>query len=67
MAQADLGVVNADGGGKVGTIICFVSPAFMCQRAVYKLGPQADKGHQQEAIMAIALMVVVFFLGLTGV
>lgn len=63
MVVTDLGLINAVGGGTLGTALVFVFPAFMFERAVL------DKPGKRtwEVYAVLSLMVVGVVGGLVGV
>ncbi|CAB9530482.1 Putative sodium-coupled neutral amino acid transporter 11 [Seminavis robusta] len=64
----DLGLVNAVGGGTLGTIVVFVFPAIMFRAAVEQQHPDdIDDGSLWEVNFAIALMWFGIILGIVGV
>lgn len=63
----DLGMVNAVGGGSLGTLVVFVFPAFMYRGYVRNLGSEASRSQKREASFAIGLMCIGIMMGSVGV
>ena len=64
----DLGLVNAVGGGSLGTIVVFVFPALMFRAAVEQQHPDdIDERLLREANFAVALMWFGIVMGIVGV
>lgn len=64
----DLGVVNAVGGGSLGTIVVFVFPALMYRAAIENQHPDdIEGGSLMEVNCAIALMWFGIVIGIIGV
>ena len=65
---SDLGIVNAVGGGSLGTIVVFVFPALMFRAAVENQHPDdIERGSLVEVNCAIALMWGGIVIGAIGV
>jgi len=64
----NLGMVNAVGGGLLGTAVVFVFPALMYQGVVTEhLGIESTKEQRHEVIFAIVLMWMGIIMGAIGV
>jgi sodium-coupled neutral amino acid transporter 11 len=62
----DLGLINAIGGGALGTLLCFVFPALMYRKAVIKSAAE-DPAEIRQSRLAMFLMFIGIFLGVVGV
>jgi len=64
----DLGMINAVGGGTLGTVIVFLFPTVMYRDVVYEfLKDQATEFQRKEVAFACILMFLGLVLGATGV
>ena len=63
----DLGLVNAVGGGSLGTLVVFVFPSLMFRAQVRTLGDEASSWQKHEAFLVVGLMWVGIFMGSVGV
>jgi len=63
----DLGMVNAIGGGSLGTLVVFVFPALMYHGYVKNLDYDATCEQKKEAMFAVGLMCVGIVVGSIGV
>lgn len=67
MQFTDVGMVNAVGGGALGTAVVFIFPALMFQNVVYDLGAYAPRSLRSEATFSIGLMWLGIAMGGIGV
>jgi len=65
---ADLGMINAVGGGTLGAAVVFLFPALMYRWAIVDyLGNRSTEGQRLEVKLVLALMVFGIVLGVAGV
>ena len=63
----DLGMINAVGGGSLATILVFVFPVLMYEKAIQMLGSRASLWEHREVQFAYGLMVFGLIVGFVGV
>lgn len=66
MYFTDLGLLNAVGGGALGTAVVFILPALMFRGAIRQLGRIATRDQRREVSFAIGLMWIGTAVGLIG-
>lgn len=66
MRFTDLGMLNAIGGGALGSAVAFILPALMYNGAIKHLGAEATAQQQREASFAIGLMWIGTVMGFVG-
>mmetsp|Transcript_45729 Transcript_45729/g.89359 ORF Transcript_45729/g.89359 Transcript_45729/m.89359 type:complete len:191 (+) Transcript_45729:762-1334(+) len=63
----DLGLVNAVGGGALGTCVVFVYPTMMYRGAIRNMGIEATDSQHREAFAVLILMWIGIVMGSIGV
>ena len=66
MHFTDLGLLNAVGGGALGTAVVFILPALMFRGAIQHLGTEATIQQRREATFAMGLMWIGTAVGVVG-
>jgi len=66
MHFTDLGLLNAVGGGALGTAVVFILPALMYRGAIRHLGSEATMKQRREASFAVGLMWIGTAVGVVG-